>query len=118
MLKFKIDENLPRETTELFAEAGHDAVTVGDQNMSGRPDSDVAGVCKNEARAIVTLDLDFADIRAYRPVEFAGIIVFRLMRLDKPYVLAAVARLMPVFNRENPDGKLWIVDETSIRIRA
>ena len=30
MLKFKVDENLPREAAELLASAGHDTMTVRD----------------------------------------------------------------------------------------
>ena len=84
MPKFKVDENLPTEAAELLASAGYDAVTVGDQRMVGQPDTNVAAVCRREGRAIVTLDLDFADIRVYPPSDCAGIIVLRLARLDKP----------------------------------
>ena len=65
MLKFKVDENLPTEAAELLTGAGHDAVTVRDQRMAGQPDANVATVCQREDRVVVTLDLDFADIRAY-----------------------------------------------------
>ena len=45
---------------------------------------------------MVTLDLDFADIRTYPPAEYAGIIVFRLRLLDKFHVLLVLERLLPV----------------------
>ena len=35
--------------------------------MAGAVDPDVAQACQKEARALVTLDLDFSDIRAYPP---------------------------------------------------
>ena len=99
MLKFKVDENLPTEAAELLASAGHDAVTVGDQRMVGQPDPNVATVCQREGRVVVTLDLDFADIRAYPPGDYAGIIVLRLARLDKSRVLSVLQRLLPVLER-------------------
>jgi uncharacterized protein DUF5615 len=34
-MKFKIDENLPIEAAALLREAGHDALTVHDQNLRG-----------------------------------------------------------------------------------
>lgn len=67
MAKFKIDENLPVEASELLSSAGHDAVTVIQQHMGGQPDSNVAAICRREGRVIVTLDQDFADIRSYPP---------------------------------------------------
>lgn len=117
-MKFKADENLPAEVAALLSAAGHDAVTVPSQRLSGRPDLDVATVCRQEARAIVTLDLDFSDIQAYPPADYAGIIVFRLARLDKHRILDTAQRLLPILGQEPLNGKLWIVDETTIRIRG
>ena len=88
------------------------------QQMGGRSDPDVAAVCQRKDRALVTLDLDFSDIRAYPPADFAGIIVLRLARLDKQRILAAVQRLLPVLDQEPLTGKLWIVDEATVRIRS
>lgn len=80
MLKFKVDENLPIEVATLLVDAGHDAVTVLDQDLGGRPDPEVVAVCRQEERVVVTLDLHFCDIRAYPPADSAGIIVLRLAR--------------------------------------
>ena len=118
MLKFKVDENLPTEAAERLASAGHDAVTVRDQRMAGQPDTSVAAVCQREGRVVVTLDLDFADIRAYPPGDYAGIIVLRLVLLDKLHVLSVLQRLLPVLEHEPLAGKLWIVEETSVRVRG
>ena len=77
-MRFKLDENLPVELANMFREAGHDAVTVLDQDLLGAPDSDLASVCMHEGRVIVTLDTDFADIRTYPPGAYPGLVVFRL----------------------------------------
>ncbi len=117
-MKFKVDENMPVEVAALLANAGHDAVTVPDQRLGGQPDIDVATVCRQENRAIVTLDLDFSDIRAYPPTDYGGIIVLRLARLDKNRILSAFQRLLPVLDQEPLTGKLWIVDDTTVRMRS
>lgn len=117
MARFKIDETLPIEAAQLLIGAGHDAITVPAQRMSGRPDPDLADVCQRETRAVVTLDLDFADIRAYPPADYFGIIVLRLVRLDKPRILGAIRRLLPFLDQEPLVGTLWIADESRIRIR-
>ena len=67
---------------------------------------------------VVTLDLDFADIRTYPPSDYAGIIVLRLTLLDKFHVLSVLQRVLPVLEREPLAGKLWIVDESSVRVRG
>ena len=112
MGKFKLDENLPTEAADVLRSAGHHAVSVMDQQMGGQPDDNVAAVCQQEDRAVVTLDLDFADIRAYPPADYPGIIVLRLARLDKQRVLSVMQRLAPLVDEEPLAGKLWIVDES------
>ena len=85
--------------------------------MIGEPDPRVAAVCLSEQRALVTLDLDFSDIRTYPPQEFPGIIVLRPRSQAKESVLALVARLVPLLSTEPLSGTLWILDESNLRIR-
>jgi len=113
---FKVDENLPGEVAALFRQHGYDAVTVHDQALVGRPDPDIASVCKAENRALVTLDLDFSNIRTYPPDEHPGILVLRSAHHDKASVLALVARAMPLLDTERITGKLWIVEADRVRI--
>jgi hypothetical protein len=40
-VRFKVDENLPRESTRLLLNAGHDAMSVLDQSLGGTPDPDL-----------------------------------------------------------------------------
>lgn len=117
-MKFKIDENLPIEVANLLDEAGHDAMTVSDQYLVGSPDTDIASICQREDRTLVTLDLDFSDIRVYPPDEFPGLVVLRLRRQDKPRVLTLIRRIIPVLSQEPLNQHLWIVDENKIRIRG
>lgn len=116
-MSFKIDENLPIEVAQILVQAGHDAVTIHDQKMAGEPDPRVAAVCQAEQRALVTLDLDFADIRTYPPHEFSGIIVLRPRTQAKTLVLSLVTRLVPLLESERLVGHLWILDENNLRIR-
>ncbi len=88
------------------------------QGLRGALDDEVAALCQREDRVLVTLDLDFADIRAYPPHEFPGILVLRLRKQDKASVLAVLRRLLPVLERTPPHGELWLVDETGIRVRG
>jgi len=116
-MKVKVDENLPQEVANLFRDAGHNAVTVGDEEFGGRPDAEIASLVRREERVLVTLDLDFSDIRAYPPEHYGGLVVLRLGHQDKLHVLEVIARLIPVFTREQPQGHLWIVEENQVRIR-
>ncbi len=59
-MKFKIDENLHSDAADLLKQHGYDARTVVDQGLRGHPDTDIARICRQESRIIVTLDLDFS----------------------------------------------------------
>jgi predicted nuclease of predicted toxin-antitoxin system len=117
-MRFKIDENLPVEVADLLRANMHDAMTIFDQHMIGELDPKVASVCKSEERAIITLDLDFSDIRTYAPSEYPGIIILRPRTQSKPDVLALVDKLILLLNgSEKLSGNLWIVQDNGIRIR-
>ena len=117
-MPFKVDENLHPDVAPFLRERGHDAVTVRDEGMRGAPDATLVDVCRKEGRALVTLDLDFADIRAYPPEEHCGLVVLRLTRQDRVSLLETVARLIPLLQSEPLDRHLWVVDEQSVRIRG
>jgi predicted nuclease of predicted toxin-antitoxin system len=116
--KFKVDENLPVDVATLLRSAGHDAATVVEEQLGGRPDDAIMRACRLEQRALITLDLGFGDIRAYPPDEQPGIVVLRLSTLDRIHVVAAVKNLLPLLDTEQLSRRLWIVDESSVRIRA
>ena len=65
---------------------------------------------------LVTLDLDFSNIRAYPPDQHPGIVVLRSEHHDKTSVLALVARAIPLLATEPIAGKLWIVEADRVRI--
>ncbi len=116
-MRFKLDENLPAELAELFRQAGHDAVTVLDQDLGGTSDPDLAAACVRERRAIVTFDTDFSDIRTYPPQAYSGIVVFRLESQARDHVLEIGLRLLRSLAGSPLDGQLWIVEESRIRAR-
>jgi predicted nuclease of predicted toxin-antitoxin system len=115
---FKTDENLPVEAAALLRAAGFDATTVLDQKLGGHPDSAVASVCRLEGRTLVTLDLDFSNIDAYPPGDYAGLVVLRLSRQDKDFVLHVLQALVPRLVGATLAGRLWIVEETRVRERV
>ena len=116
-VQFKMDENLPVELASMFCEAGHDAMTILDQDLAGARDTDVASVCVREGRAIVTLDMDFADIRTYPPAAYPGLIVFRPSTQSREHILRIGARLLNVLTGTALTGRLWIVEDSRIQVR-
>ena len=116
-MRLKLDENLPAEAAASLRRHGFDAVSVVDQGMGGLPDRGIASVCQDEGRVLITLDTDFADIRAYPPASYPGFIVLRLRNQDKHHVLELLERVVLMFASEPLAHRLWVVGERHVRIR-
>jgi len=116
-MRLKVDENLPRAACDLLKRAGHDAISVGQQGLGGADDTRIYQLCQDERCALITLDVDFANVQAYDPKSSFGVIVLRLARQDRQRVLDALARTLPVLEREPLAKRLWVVEEDRIRIR-
>ncbi len=54
-MKFKLDENLGDLGRALLEAAGHDVMTVRDQNLVGVSDRKLFDVCQGEGRVLITL---------------------------------------------------------------
>lgn len=117
-MRFKVDENLPVEVCGLLRNAAHDAAHILDEHLGGSSDFDIAGICKFEERILVSLDTDFANILAYPPEEYPGIIVIRSEDQAKPVLLNLVQSFITVLSHETIAHQLWIVEEHRIRIHG
>lgn len=117
-MNFKLDENLSPSLAAVFAAAGHDVMTVIQQSLGGQPDQRVLEVCEREQRALVTHDLDVANIRRYPPAERSGIVVFRLGSQAHAAAESATRRLLEHLKVERLEGMLWIVEDERIRIHG
>jgi predicted nuclease of predicted toxin-antitoxin system len=115
---FKVDENLHDEIAALLKSHGHNAHTVHDEGLAAHADIFVAEHCRQESRILVTLDLDFADIRAYPPHSHAGIIVLRVGNQSRQHVLQVMKKVADRLSSDSINGELWIVSEVGIRIRS
>jgi predicted nuclease of predicted toxin-antitoxin system len=117
-MRFKVDENLPDDIAEALQARGHDAETVYGEGLRGKDDPTIAERCRQEERAIVTLDLDFANITVYPPEGYPGLIVLRVADQSRAHVLRVFTRILDLMDQEPLAGHLWIVEERQVRIRG
>lgn len=115
--RFKLDENLPRDAGVLLRDAGHDVDTALDEQLGGSSDAQIFGACQAEGRILVTLDLDFSDIRAYPPASHLGIWVLRPNTQSLDDISALLGSALRVLEAEPTHGRLWIIESDRIRIR-
>lgn len=71
----KLDENLSKLHVAFLRERGYEADRVHDQGLSGASDETVWSRVVAEGRFLITLDLDFSDIRRFVPGSHPGILL-------------------------------------------
>ena len=115
-MKLKLDENIDTRLARLLGGAGHDAVTVGEQDLHGTHDIELYQICISENRALVTLDIDFSNILRYPPDGTPGLVVLR--GPDDLFVTTRilVETLLEALNKESPLNQLWIIEPRRVRI--
>jgi predicted nuclease of predicted toxin-antitoxin system len=116
-VKFKIDENLPAEIAADLRSAGHDALTVPDQGLTGAADPNLMRVVRTEQRVLLTMDKGVADITTYPPQDYFGIVLFRPESMGRGAVLEFVRRQLPGLLPRITPRSLMVVSEQGIRIR-
>lgn len=117
-MRFKIDENLPVELAEYLQTLDHDACKVIREGLQGREDAIIASACRSENRILITLDLDFSDLRVYPPDTLPGIIVLRLRRQSGQKIIEVMKKAFRILREETIQKRLVIIEDERIRIRG
>jgi predicted nuclease of predicted toxin-antitoxin system len=118
-MRFLVDANLPRSIVELILRLGHEAEFARDIGLGAAPDRAIAARAQATRAALLTRDLDFADVRNYPPEQYSGIVVFRF---PDDVVAKEIVRLAEIFLRESNfvdqlPGHLAIVERDRVRFR-
>jgi predicted nuclease of predicted toxin-antitoxin system len=89
-MRRELDGNVPLAVAGVLRAAGHDVHTVFDEALAGTSRAQLLATCRQEGRALLTLDLDFADLRSYPPEATAGLVVLRPGSQDVPLPVRSI----------------------------
>ena len=116
-LRLKLDENMPQRAESALRDLGVDVETARSEGLAGATDPVLLAACTAEDRVLVTLDLDFADMRVYPPGSHPGIWVLRPARQTFNAILSLVHSGIRLASVERTSGQLWVIDQRQVRIR-
>ena len=76
-MKLKLDENLSCHLKQSLSALQHDVMTAAEEGLLSQPDTAIAAAAKLEGRMLLSLHIEFGDLRKYPPGSYPGIILFR-----------------------------------------
>jgi|ERR1700722_10574035 Domain of unknown function (DUF5615) len=116
-MKFKVDENLPREVADDLVRLGHDTDTINDEGLVGADDMTVVEAARASERILLTLDKGVASLLRYPVSEHAGVVLFRPDSSGRGEVLSFVRLRVEVLLAMELVGRLTVVGPMRIRVR-
>jgi predicted nuclease of predicted toxin-antitoxin system len=117
ILRFLGDMNLSPLTVDDLSREGWDIVRVSTLLHATASDKEILELARQEARVIITQDLDFSALLALGGYDRPSLITIRLSN-TKPKLVTQ--RLLQIFNQIEGalrEGSAVTVDDTTVRIR-
>ena len=115
MTRLKLDENLPSRAAAVLRRAGHEVSTVIEEGLGGASDATLAKACADEDLVLLTLDLDFAEIRTYGSPDSPGTVVLRAGHQGVASICGLLERSAPELSDTLLRGSIWILEPNRIR---
>lgn len=117
-MRIKLDENLPTTLADELRALGHDADTVPEESLAGHKDADVWHAAQSAGRFLVTQDLDFSDIRAFRPGTHAGVMLVRLSEPSRTRLRLRVLEAFRAGDAARFPSAFVVLSDHKLRIRT
>ena len=119
-LRFFADHCISNPIIHALARAGHQVLRLKDHLPVESPDSVVIAKAQQLDTLLLSLNGDFADIVAYPPARFQGIIALQI--LNHPEITSHLIDRLNRYLQAHPamdhyQGKLIVVEVARIRVR-
>ena len=116
-MKIKIDENIPYTLAGKLAKFGHDVDSVYDESLSGQDDDRIWKESQKEGRFLITQDLDFSDIRKFKPGKHHGLLIVRLRMPGNDAVAKRILQIASSIDLDEFARCFVVVTDNKLRIR-
>lgn len=116
-MRLLVDECLHPSVAALLAEAGHDAVHVGDIDLLAAVDEVVMAAAVSAERVVVSADTDFGELLAGSGDRLPSVMLLRRRGHEPSEQVAAILSALEVVGDDLVSGAIVVVTDTRIRVR-
>jgi predicted nuclease of predicted toxin-antitoxin system len=118
VIKFLIDEDMPRSTKGVLEAAGYEALDSRDCGLRGKNDRQIFDFAQQSAAIILTGDVGFGNIYQFPLGTHHGIIVAHFPNeLSTSEINGQITKALENLTEEDFTGNLIILEPGRIRIR-
>lgn len=120
-MKFLADHCISNSVVQTLRDSGHEVLRLRDMLPVESEDSDVIAKAQEEGAILLSLNGDFADIVAYPPSKFEGIVTLQLR--NRPSLTGTLMERLLAYVEQHPTqdhyrGKLIWGEPHRIRVRT
>jgi predicted nuclease of predicted toxin-antitoxin system len=118
MLKFVVDEDMPRSTSKVLIEMGFEVLDVRDCGLRGKSDEDVFRHAQKQGAVILTGDKGFGNLLRFPLGSHSGIIIVHFPNeLSTSELNRWISDSLDNLTKEDIEGNLIILEPGKIRVR-
>lgn len=116
-MKFLADMGISLRTVAFLRDLGHDAVHLYEQGLGRLSDPDILRKARDEARVLLTHDLDFGALMAAGGANLPSVVIFRLRDMRPEGVNVHLRGVVTEYDDMLEKGVIVSVSERGIRLR-
>lgn len=118
MLKFVIDEDIPRSTAKIIKTKGHEVLDFRDFGLKGKSDTEIFEFAQREKAILFTGDLGFGNILQFPIGHHYGIVIAHFPNeMSTSELNNQISKAMGRIDESEFKGNLIILGPGLIRIR-
>lgn len=118
MLKFVIDEDMPRSTGGILIKRGYDVKDIRDHELRGAEDQEIYEFAQREQAVILTADRSFGNILRFPLGKHCGIAIAHFPNeMPTGEINRLLVELLADLSEDDFKGNLIIIEPGKMRIR-
>ncbi|WP_028133181.1 DUF5615 family PIN-like protein [Bradyrhizobium japonicum] len=116
-MKFLVDMPLSPVLSHWLTESGHDAVHASEIGLHAASDVEIIDRARQEARTVVTADLDYPRLIATAGTDSPSLVLFRGGDWTEAAVRTRLSEVLSALTQDEIEGSIIIIDRDRVRRR-